>query len=184
MAFIGLKVPDDASRLLAGVEVPGERHSASDMHVTILFLGQDLPITEVAKAMCAAFQVTSRTRPFVCGVKDVSSFPRGADGLPVICPVVSPGLMVLNAALRAEFDRLGLGYSKKYPEYKPHVTLSYDRVPGGPDSYSAPLPGPLTWTASDMVIWGGNEADEILSVNLPFVLGPIERAARRIARVG
>jgi hypothetical protein len=91
--------------------------------------------------------------------------------------------VALNGALRAEFDRLGVGYSKKWPEYRPHVTLSYVSD-DGVDSYSSPLGGPLTWTASDMVIWGGDERDEVLSVNMPFVLGPVERAARRIAGIG
>lgn len=184
MAFIGLKVPHEAARLLRGVDVPGDRLSTSDMHVTVLYLGHGVPVVEVAKAMCAAHQVTSRTAPFLCGIRDVSSFPGGEDGIPVICPVHSPGLHVLNAALRAEFDRLCIRYSKKWPEYKPHVTLSYVTGPDAPRAYSSDLPGPLTWTASDMVIWGGDEGDEVLSVTMPFVLGPVERAARRISGVG
>jgi len=183
MAAVMLKLPHEAARLLEGVEVPGDRHSASDMHVTLFLLGKDLPVVDVAKAMCAAYQVTSRTRPFTCALGAVSSFPRGDDGVPIICPVVSPGLMGFRAALKAEFDRLGIGYSKKFPEYKPHVTLSYCSDEGL-DTYSSPLPGPLTWTASDMVIWGGDHADHVLSVNMPFVLGPVERAARRLASGG
>lgn len=184
MAFIGLKVPHETARLLEGVDVPGEKHSASDMHVTVLYLGKDVPVVEVAKSMCAAHQVTSRTRPFLCGLNEVSSFPKGDDGVPVICPVRSPGLVSLNAALRAEFDRLGVGYSKKWPDYRPHVTLSYMAGESDPPEYSAPLPGPVTWTASDMVIWGGDESDQVLSVTMPFVLGPVERAARRLVGLG
>ena len=181
MAFVGLEVPPGIARILRGVkDVPGERHSASDMHVTILYLGKGLPVTDVAKAMCAAFQVTSRTNPFACGLTGVSSFPGGDDGVPVICPVQSPGIHELNALLKAGFDKYGIGYSDKYPEYKPHVTMSYV-TDGSVDKYRQDLPGPLAWTASELVIWGGDEADEMLSVSMPFVLGPLERMAFRIS---
>ena len=180
MAFIALKVPAGIARILETVrDVPGERLSASDMHVTILYLGKAIPVTDVAKAMCAAFQVTSRTSPFACGLTEVSSFPGGDDGVPLICPVQSPSLHELQSALKAEFDRLGVGYSNKWPEYKPHVTMSYVGD-GSLDEFQQPLPGPLAWTASELVIWGGDDGDEMLSVSMPFVLGPLERMAFRI----
>ncbi len=181
MAFIGLKAPAGIARILESVrDVPGERHSASDMHVTVLFLGDGVLITDVAKAMCAAYQVTSHTRPFACGLSEISSFPGGNDGVPVICPILSPGLHELHSLLKAEFDKFGLGYSDKYPEYKPHVTMSYVGD-GSLDSYQQDLPGPLAWTATELVIWGGDEADEMLSVNMPFVLSILERMASRIS---
>jgi len=184
VALVGLRVPYEAARLLQGIDVPGDKLATSNMHVTILYLGHGISVIEVAKAMCAAHQVTSRTSPFLCGIKDISSFPVGKDGIPVICPIHSPGLHVLNAALRAEFDRLGVEYSKKWPEYEPHVTLSYITNSSGSRADLSYLPGPLTWTASEMVIWGGDEGDEVLSITMPFVLGPVERAARQISGVG
>lgn len=181
MAFIGLKIPHEAARLLEGVEVPGDRFSASDMHVTVIYLGKGLSILDVAKAMCAASGVTSKTTPFLCAVKDISSFPANPnDGVPVICPIHSPGIMALNDGLKAEFSRLGIKFPDKYPEYKPHVTMSY--LTDGQESYSASLPGPLTWTASELVIWGGDDGDGVLSVIMPFVLSPIEKIARRMVR--
>lgn len=180
MAFMGLKVPAGIARILESVkDVPGDRHSASDMHVTILYLGKGLPVTDVAKAMCAAYQVTSRTRPFACGLTEMSSFPGGDDGVPVICPVLSPDLHALQSAMKAEFDRLGVSYLDKYPDYSPHVTMSYV-TDGSLESYGQGLPGPLAWTASELVIWGGDDGDEVLSVSMPFVLGPLERMASRI----
>lgn len=172
MAFIGLKVPAGIARILESVpDVPGDRHSASDMHVTILYLGKGIPVTDVAKAMCAAYQITSQMRPFACGLSEVSSFPGSDDGVPLICPVESPSLHDLNAALKAEFDRLGLEFDNKYSEYKPHVTMSYV-TDGSLESHQQPLPGPLAWTASELVIWGGDNGDDVLSVSMPFVLNP------------
>lgn len=180
MAFLGLRVPLETGRLLESVEVPGEKKASSEMHVTILYLGKNLPVETVAQAMIAAYNVTSKTPPFICGVKEVSSFPENPDdGIPIIAPIISPGLHAFRAALLDEFTRLKVPYSNKYPDYKPHISLSYI-TDNSMDSYNAPMQGPLTWTASAAVIWGGNRNDEMLCVDLPFVLGPIERVARRI----
>lgn len=184
MALIGLKVPVEIAKLLSGVDVPGEKESAFDMHVTIMYLGRDVSVLEVAKSMCAASQVTSKITPFTCGLTSVSSFPGGDDGVPVICPVQSPGLLALNSALRTEFDRLGVGYSKKWPDYKPHVTLSYMTGENDPVEYSSPLPNPVIWTVSSLLIWGGNNSDETLSINMPFALSPLERVANRLTNFG
>lgn len=181
MAFIGLKVPHETARLLESIEVPGERLASSEMHVTILYLGKDLPIETVAQAMVAAFNVASQTNPFICGMKDVSSFPENPDdGIPIIFPVLSAGLHEFRALLLQELVKLKVPFSNKYPDYKPHVTASYVSD-GSLTAYASPMPGPLTWTASEVIIWGGNKSDEVVSIHLPFVLGSIERIARRIA---
>jgi len=180
MAFIGLRVPHDAARLLEGVEVPGDRLSASDMHVTILYLGKSVPIVELAKAMVAAFSVARSTSPLTLTLTSASSFPAGNDGVPVICRIESPELQRLNADLKAEFGRLGLPFSDKWPDYKPHVTLSYvkEQVPEG---YSVDVPfGPLVFSAHELTIWGGDDGDGRVSMSLPFVLTPAERMASRV----
>lgn len=183
MAFIGLRVPSETGRLLESVEAPGVKKAASEMHVTILYLGKNLPIETVAQSMIATFNVASQTNPFICGVKEVSSFPPNPDdGIPVIFPVLSPSLHTFRDALKNEFTRLKVPYSDKYPDYKPHVSLSFIKD-SSMTSYNAPMKGPLTWTASEVVIWGGNKNDELVSVVIPFVLGPLERVARRMLEV-
>lgn len=182
MAFVGLQVPHDIGRLFESVEVPGQREKASDMHVTILFL-EDIPVSTVARAMEAAYLVSSRQRPFLLICDSVDSFPANPEyGIPVIAPVISPPLHALHASLKAIFDKVGIAYSNKYPEYKPHVTLSRNM---GPDAvpYSAPLPGYCAWVAAEMVIWGGDDGDGKVVVHLPFVLGPgfLGVAASKIA---
>lgn len=184
MAFVGLKVPHDAARLLEAVEVPGERLSASDMHITILYLGKKLPIVQVAKAMVACNEVTKGQVPFELGLSEVSSFSKNPDdGFPVICPVESPALHAFRDALKARFKSLGVPFNEKFPEYKPHVTMGYVKdVPEGADfAYAAPLPGPLSFTAMELTIWGGDKGDGQVHIGLPFVLSPIEKMASRVA---
>lgn len=181
MAFVGLRVPHDAARLLEELDVPGERLSASDMHVTILYLGKDVPVVELAKAFVAAYGVARSTRPLAVTLSSASSFPAGKDGVPVICLIDSPELQKLHSDLKAEFTRLGLPFSDKFPDYRPHVTLSYvkDQVPDG-YAVDAPFPGPLVFSSHELTIWGGDDGDGRVMVSLPFVLSPVERMASRI----
>lgn len=180
MAFIGLSVPDGTARLIETLDVPGERKAASQMHVTILYLGKDIPLEVVSQVMVAAVGVCQATNPFICGVKDVATFPRNPDdGVPVILPVMSPGLHRLRAALVDEFTRLKIPFSNKYPDFKPHVSVAFVKDESF-TTYSAPMNGPLTWTASEIVIWGGNKNDELVSISCPFALGPLERISRNM----
>lgn len=182
MAFIGLRVPPDAARILEGHEVPGERLSASDMHVTILYLGKSVPVVELAKAMVASFGVATRTVPLSLSVDRVTNFPVGNDGWPLICRLESPELQQLNTDLRAEFTRLGLPFNNKWPTYAPHVTMSYLKDPQ-PDGFSfdSPLPGPLPFVVHELTIWGGDDGDGRVHISVPFVLSPVQRMASHLA---
>lgn len=182
MAFIGLRVPADAARALESHEVPGERLSASDMHVTILYIGKGVSIVDLAKAMVAAYGVAGRTCPISLSIDRATNFPVGPDGWPIICRLESPGLQQLNADLKAEFTRLGLPFNNKWPDYKPHVTLSYvkDQQPEG-FVFDSPLPGPVPFTVHELTIWGGKEGESQLHIDIPFSLSPVQRMASRLA---
>lgn len=182
MAFIGLRVPADAARVLESHEVPGERLSASDMHVTILYVGKNVSIVDLAKAMVAAYGVAGRTRPLSLVIDRATNFPVGPDGWPIICRLDSPELQRLNADLKAEFSRLGLPFNNKWPDYKPHVTLSYIKEPQ-PEGFvfDSPLPGPLPFAVHELTIWGGKEGEGQIHVDIPFVLSPAQRMASRLA---
>lgn len=182
MAFIGIRVPAETGRIIETIEVPGERKRASEYHTTIIYLGKNLPIETIAQTMIAAYNVASKTSPFICGVKEVSSFPRNPDdGIPVILPVLSQGLHNLRNALIQELTSMGIPFSNKYPDFKPHVSVSFIKD-DSTESFQKPMDGPLTWTVSELVIWGGNKNDEMVSVSLPFVLSPLQNLARKIVQ--
>lgn len=177
MAFIGLKVPHETARLLGQVKVDGDKVDLSEMHVTVLFLGSNVPIETVTEATKVAYEVTSQTKPFTVATELVTSFPKNPDGIPIIARVESEPLHELRKALTAAFDAAGIAYDKKYPEYKPHVTLAYlhgaEKAP--PDQK---LP-PLEWGAGEMVLWGGDSGDDKLTVTFPFALAPSKSASYR-----
>ena len=165
MSFIGLKCPHEVGRLLHAVEVPGTKVPIDSYHVTLLYLGKDVPIEMIGKAIVAAAEVAAASMPFRCTLTHAMCFPKNEDGVPVICPVTSPELHDLNTTLKAAFDAAGVEYSKRYPEYKPHLTLSYAEETMEDQDF-----GPLEWSAYEMVLWGGDAGDDRLATNFPFAM--------------
>jgi 2'-5' RNA ligase len=184
MAFLGVKVPHDIARLLSSLKVEGEKVPPGEAHITILYLGKELPIEAVTRAIEVAYEVTSNTKPFTVKTQLVTSFPVNKDsGIPIIARVESAPLLALRNALTAAFDAEGVNYDKKYPEYKPHVTLSYKK-PTGDSEAGIEIPADqnipqLEWGVGEMVLWGGDAGDEKLSVTFPFDLALSKKAAYR-----
>jgi len=165
MSFIGLKCPHEVGRLLHGIEVPGEKVPPTEFHVTILYLGKDVPMEMLGKAIVAAAEVAAAQKPFRCTLTHSTCFPKNEDGVPIICPVACPELYELHTKLKESFDGAGVDYSKKYPEYKPHLTLSYAEESVEDEPF-----GPLEWSAYEMVLWGGDAGDDKLATNFPFAM--------------
>lgn len=178
MAFIGISVPNDVGSLLEQIEVPGNREPRSRYHVTVLNLGKEVPLEQVSKAAMVAFYVCSKAQPFLATMKVATSFPKGDDGFPIIARVESPALHALHAALTSAFDGAGIEYSKKFPEFKPHVTLAYADT-GMPDR---PI-SPITWTVGEIIVWGGDKGENRIVVKIPleYKSGTARMASVRVA---
>lgn len=184
MAMIALRVPTETARLMERISgvLPGDSQAASDMHITIAYLGDKTPMEQIAKAMLACHSVASKTAPFMLTVDSMDSFEPGDDGTPIILPVKSEELHSLEKAIKEELDRFGVGYSKKWPEFKPHVTMSYIKGMRA----AGPLSVPISWGAFDMTIYGADRGDGRVSIVLPFILPnthiKLQRIAAKIAR--
>lgn len=182
MAMVGLTVPAATARLLSGIEVPGDRTPRDHMHITLAYLGDDVPMDALARAMEATYEVASTTRPFTVRTSRVASFPVAPDEAhPVIALVDSDELHAFRARLVERFEDSGVNYNRKYPTYRPHVTLSY-----APEAFEEVRVPTIEWGAHDVMLWGGDEGDEKLTVTFPFALTASvtagERAtARRVA---
>jgi 2'-5' RNA ligase len=163
MAFLGLKVPNEVSRLLSQIKVPGDPESRSDLHVTAIYFGSNVPIENISQAIVVAYEVASRTKPIQLSVGKVTCFPEGDDGVPIIGEVESPELHAFQKDLCTSMDAAKINYSKKFPEYKPHVCLSYAEKPI--NSFQV---GPFEWSAYEMVLWGGDSGDDKIFITLPF----------------
>lgn len=163
MAMIGLRVPHETSRLFNDIEVSGQKTEVSSYHVTIMYLGKERSIDQLADAMKATFAVTSQTRPFSVRTSRVTSFPSNEDGVPVIARVESDPLHDLKAKLVESFRRRGVEFSNKYPDYKPHVTLAWAEEPV--EEFRIPT---IEWGAHEIVLWGGDTGDKKLIVTFPL----------------
>jgi 2'-5' RNA ligase len=178
MAFIGLKVPHEAARLLAGIDFGdvGDRESTDFLHVTLHMLGDDVPIEALAAALKPIFEVVSKTPPFLVSTSHITTFPPNPESgvVPVIGLIDSPELHTLHSVLGKALDKAGISYSKKYPVYRPHVTLAYSKDPlvdGG--IVNTHLQVPVAWGAHELVLWGGDSGDNRIVVTLPFAMPPI-----------
>lgn len=177
MAFLGIRVPHETSRLLGEVEVPGKREAASHFHITMLFLGKDVPIEVLQKALLATYEVTSRTKPFSVRTSTLTCFPKNEDGVPIICRVDSDSLHELREKIRLSYERHEVPFSNKFPEYKPHVTLAY----ADEEIEERRIPT-VEWGAHELVLWGGDSGDRRLIITFPFSLDTSHEMAERVAK--
>lgn len=176
MALLSIQAPSEVARALGRITVPGTPEPRETYHVTLLYLGKDVPIDEVSKALVVAYRVAEVTKPIPLMVDEVSSFPKGDDGFPIICPVRSPELHHLWGALCSAFDSAGVEYSKKFPVYQPHVTLAYHTK-----DLEQKIPvGPLDWVSYEMTLWSGNSGDDAVTITIPFSFPSKEAMLRRV----
>ena len=178
MSFIGLKVPTETARLLwdfweSSYENYGAAVPRDHAHITILDLGEDVPIEQLEHAIGAAYAVTSKTPPFSVSTNRISVFPPNDSGrVAIICPIDSLSLHDLRRRLCESFDQAGIPYSKKFPEYRPHVTLAFSEDPSVHSQWGTdPDFSRVEWGAHEVTLWGGDHGDERLTVNFPFALG-------------
>lgn len=185
MAVLGIHCPHDVGRIFSQIEVMGEREPLGHQHITLLYFGDDVPIETLATAIVAVYQVTSRTKPFTVQTNRVTAFPPHPEKgtVPIICPVVSPSLHDLHGRLKAALDRAKVDYSRTFPEYKPHVTLSYVEDPLVYADHTADKDIPsIEWGVADVVLWGGDEGDQRFSANFPLTIGKTASACDVVYR--
>jgi 2'-5' RNA ligase len=179
MGMLGLRVPHETARILSEIEVPGEPEPEGHFHITLIYIGDKVPIEVLVRAIVPVYSVSSTTVPFNVSTAEVTSFPANKEGkTPVICRVESDGIFTFRQRLCDALDIHGVEYDKKFPQYRPHVTLSYA------DEAVDPTPIPrLSWGAHEAVLWGGDEGDRRLIVAFPLSLGAdisVTKTAKRV----
>lgn len=166
MAALILSVPEETARLLKELDVPEgtpENHS----HITVAHLGKDVPIERIAALIPVLYDVTSRTVPFSVSTSRITTFPAGDDGVPVIAAVGSLELHEFRGALCRAMDVAGLEYSKKFPQYKPHVTITYADDPKAKCEIGFPA---ISWPCNELLLWGSNRGTGRLVIKFPLSL--------------
>jgi 2'-5' RNA ligase len=179
MAFLGVRIPLEIGRMLNVIEVPGVKESPSEYHITILLFDDNWPITEVAKALEATYDVVNKEKPFNIEINKVTSFPKVKDKpLPIIARLTSEDLHKLSDKLRAKFDEEGIDYKKHFKDFNPHITLAYDHELEKFDDIKIE---PVNFTVQEIVLWGGDYGDSRLFVN--FQLKKPEKRAELLAKI-
>lgn len=165
MAFIGIRIPTDVARLFRNLELPGEKVSENEYHITLLVFDENWPIKHVAKAMEASFEVLENTEPFTISCNLVTCFPKREDNpCPLIAKVISKELKHLNTALKKKFDEEDVEYSKTFKDFKPHITLSY----ADKEIKDIKLDKEIEFTVNEVVLWAGDNGDDRIFITFPL----------------
>lgn len=164
MAFLGIKIPLGAARLLSEVEVPGKRTGMHEMHITILMFEDNWPISEIASALETAYDVISKIEPFTVKTKKISCFPpKEGKPHPIIALVESKKLHELNKKLRKKFNKDKIDFDKTFKDYNPHITLSYA------DKEIKDIKiDPVEITVHELVLFGGDHSDQRIFITFPL----------------
>ncbi|NJO18733.1 MAG: 2'-5' RNA ligase family protein [Thioploca sp.] len=175
MAMISLQIPNDIGRMFKEIDIPGKR-DATD-HITLFYLGDEIDIKKVIKIIPVIFEAVNGMGPFSVSCNKITTFPMGKNGYPVIGEIKSPELIKLRNKLKKLFDKNKIKYDNKFPEYKPHLTLSYSE-----DEVDDIKLKNFDWKVSSISLYGGDVSDTRLFVNFPFSL-EIKKKAELIADI-
>lgn len=170
MAMIAIPVTHDIGRLFESLDVEGDRRPSD--HITVFYLGDDLPIKKIVKIIPVIFEITSKMKPFKVSTNVITTFDEGKHGYPVIAKLQSKELEKLRNDLKKAFDDNKIKYDIKFKEFKPHLTLSYS-----PEKIKDIKFPKIEFLISQISIFGGDEVDEKVFINFPFSLGIKKKAA-------
>jgi len=169
MAILLCKVPHDIARIMAGIDIPEEAdpEPEGEFHITLIYF-DNLDPADIFKVGEAIYDVSRKTGPFSLSTERVLSFPPSPEGKhPIIAAIDSPEIHKFRAAVAASLDAKSLPYSKKWPEFKPHVTLGYSPV-----ALEEKKVRSLSWGCGEVSLWAGEWGDHDLSMTFPFVCDP------------
>lgn len=167
MSIIAIRPPHECARLIHEIDVPGTKTDTAQLHITLLYLGEETPIEELARAMVAAYNITKDTSPFWVKLSCVNYFKPAEEGdvFPIMAPVLSPKLHELQASLKKSFTKSKIEYDKRFKEYRPHITLSYNT-----DSIKKTKIEPIEWAVQELVLLGGGDGDNRVFISFPLEL--------------
>lgn len=175
--MIAIPVSQDVSRLFQSIEVDGHREPSN--HITLFYLGDNININVIIDIIPILYEATLDIKPFDLTCSKIKTFPKGKYGYPVIAEIKSDQLTELRSKIKKMLDRNKIDYSDKFPEYNPHLTLSYSKK----KPKSIKFPQKYKWTANHLSLFGGDEVDSKIFVNFPFDLGVKKEAMDRLTGV-
>ncbi len=180
MSLIGLSVPKSVQRALNQLKVPGSKEGLDDYHITLCYL-PEARNNDIIAAGKVLHELSKVIPPFPVKTRVITCFPKGDDGVPVICKVDPGPIMEVRGQLIEALDEAGVNYSKKFPTYQPHITLAYSKENElGPFEWEMPE---VVWEAGELILWGGDTMLESPIIHFPLVQPSLgERVAARFRR--
>ena len=172
MSMIALKIPSDISEKLSKIKVDGKKELPQEYHITMFYFDGKLKIDDICKITRIMNSVLGRFVPPKISFKEVSFFPKGNDGFPVIVPILSDDLIEVRKSLVKAFDKEKINYSKKWPEFKPHLTLAYSKKE--PTNQNI---GKCSWNATELVLYAGDKFEFSKFESGTFVFMPFGKKA-------
>lgn len=164
MAFLGIKVPIECSRLLTGLDVPGDKVAASEMHITLLYFEDNWPISEISKALETTYDIVSKIKPFHVSMDKISCFPKYKDNpCAIIAPVKSTELHELRNDLAKRFEKEDISFSKLFKDFNPHITISYNNEEIDNSNIDT-----VEFQVQEIVLWGGDHGDDRIFITFPL----------------
>lgn len=164
MAMIGIQAPEEICSKLTKIKVPGKKLDCDEYHITLFYIEDGIKFPDLIEYLEVLLPLVSEKKPFQVKLDEVNNFPKGVDGVPLICPVKSPALKKLRGNLAEALDKKKLKYSKRFPEYKPHLTLAYNEEEIEMKEFS-----PIEWEVKEITFYSDyRKVNKALKLNLPL----------------
>lgn len=134
--MVAIWLPQDVAETLAASG--GE--AASELHITLGYLGKDVPAATIKRVRQAVRELATDTLAFEITLRGTASFPPSESSdqkTPHYARVQSPELLRLRKRLVGALADIGVELDGTHPDYTPHVTLAYTDPEA---SFSATVP--------------------------------------------
>lgn len=185
MSFLCVLVPQETSRLLSEFDVPGKKEQKATLHITLFYFGEDVPIDKITKIIKITYETLLDVAPFTVQTNKITYFPKGDDGFPIICPIKSDDLVNLRNKLLKAYKKNKIEFNNKFPDYKPHVCLSYAKDENEKDIKSIECKiKDIKWGAHEVTLFAGeHEGKDRLVVKFPLTINESEKRKKALAQI-
>lgn len=123
MAMLCLSIPEKTSIELNKIDVPGDKIPMREYHITLFYLAHLNP-NDVSKLIKIVSEHLQFQKTFELKLDNATAFGKSNE-VPIVSLIESYSLQKLRGELAKRLDEADIDYSKKYPKYNPHLTLSY-----------------------------------------------------------